>query len=129
MALVIDESLPSNGEIWHPYWSWEEMQHNMWGSVSHRKTWLEIAIAFTGNADLYGEWMMRVVSEWPISCEHNLSKPGDKRAWIGHAAVAMAIKCPEDIVREAWGHLSDEQQVKANAKATAAIERWRESRG
>lgn len=116
---------PRSGEIWHPWWAWEEMKHNMWGDVTRRKTWLQIAIQFTGDAELYGEWMMKMVEAWPVSCEHNLSKSGDKRPWVGHAAVAYAIGCPEDIVREAWGHLSEEQQIKANAKATEAIEYWR----
>jgi hypothetical protein len=37
----------------------------------------------------------------------------------------MAIKCPEDIVRQAWGYLTPEQQDKANKKAEEAIEIWR----
>lgn len=125
MSLVIDDSKPKSGEVWHPYWAWEEVGHNMWGDVRRRKTWLHIAIAFTGDHELYGEWMMRVIDEWPRSCEQNLTKSGDKRAWIGHAAVALAIGCPEDIVREAWGHLSKDQQDKANDKAQAAIDTWR----
>lgn len=125
MSLVIDGSKPKSGEVWHPYWAWEEVGHNMWGDVRRRKTWLQIAIAFTGDHELYGEWMMRVIDEWPRSCEQNLTKSGDKRAWIGHAAVALAIGCPEDIVREAWGHLSKDQQDKANDKAQAAIDTWR----
>lgn len=125
MSLAIDDSKPKSGEVWHPYWLWEEVGHNMWGDVRRRKTWLQIAIAFTGDHELYGEWMMRVIDEWPKSCEQNLTKSGYKRAWIGHAAVALAIGCPEDIVREAWGHLSKEQQDKANDKAQAAIDTWR----
>ena len=46
------------------------------------------------------------------------------RPFIGHAAAAAAIKCPEDIVREAWGHLSKQQQDDANAAAQRAIEHW-----
>jgi hypothetical protein len=122
---LIDDRLPSEGEIWHPWTDLEESDSAMWGNVSNRKTWLDIAILFTGNADLYGEWMLNVLGEWKKSCEHNLSKSGDKRAWIGHAAVALAINCPEDIVREAWGHLSQEQQDAANKKASEAIEKWR----
>jgi hypothetical protein len=124
--LQMNDIEPAQGEKWHPYWAWEEVKHNMWGDVSHRKTWLEIAASFTGNASLYGEWMRRVVHEWPVSCEHNLTKTGDKRAWMGHAAVALAIGCPEDIVREAWGLLTDEQRKAANEQAAKAIELWRE---
>jgi hypothetical protein len=126
MSLEIDDLPPREGEIWHPWWLLEEVKHNMWGAVSHRKTWLDIAITFTGNADLYGEWMLAVIERWRFSCEHNLTKYGDKRAWIGHAAVALAINCPEDVVREAWAHLTEEQQKAANKKAIEAIESWRE---
>lgn len=123
-----EDMLPPAGEVWHPFTAWEETRHNMWGCVSHRSTWLTIAAAFTGNPELYGEWMQKVVTEWPVSCEHNLTKPGDKRSWIGHAAVAMAIGCPEDIVREAWGLLTDKQREQANAKAQQAINNWGEMR-
>ena len=122
---MIDGKEPPEGEIWHPWWLLEEVTSNMWGNVSHRKTWLEIAKSFTGNHELYGEWMRKVADEWKHSCEHNLTKTGDKRPWIGHAAVAMALKCPEDIVREAWGHLTTEQQDLANKQASEAIEYWR----
>ena len=124
---MIDGKEPKKGEIWHSWHKWEEVPYNMWGNVSHRKTWLEMAVLFTGNADLYGEYMRKVASEWKYSCEHNLTKSGDKRPWIGHAAVAMAINCPEDVVREAWGHLSEQQQIAANWQAEQAIKSWREN--
>jgi len=127
MSMTINESRPPDHETWLPYWEWEECTRNMWGSVSHRKTWVSMAAEFTGNAELYGEWMRKVVERWPNSCAHNLSKSGDKHPWIGHAAVALAIACPEDIVREAWAMLNDEQQRLANIKASEAIDYWKES--
>lgn len=126
MTLKVNESEPKDGEIWHPYWLLEEFKSNMWGNVKDRNTWVEKAINFTGNHVLYGEWMLKVLDAWPLSCEHNLSKSGDKRPWIGHAAVALAIDCPEDIVRHAWSFLNDEQQRLANEKAEQAIQIWRE---
>ncbi len=116
---------PEESEIWHPFWLLEEVAHNMCGNVNDRKDWLSKAIDFTANHHVYGHWMLKVAEEWRYSCEHNLTKSGDKRPWIGHAAVAMAIQCPEDIVREAWGHLTEEQQTLANDKAREAIEYWR----
>ena len=111
--------------IYHPYWDWEEIGHNMWGVVDNRKLWLSRAIELTGNHKMYGRFMMRVAKEWPISCENALTDASiNKRAWIGHAAVALAIQCPEDIVREAWGFLTDEQQRLANEKAEGAIKYW-----
>lgn len=118
-------SLLNSGEIWHPYWTWEEVAHNMWGDVNSRKEYLQKAIEFTGDHDLYGSWMIKVAENWKYSCEHNLTKSDiNKKAWIGHAAVAMAIQCPEDIVREAWGYLSEIQQDMANMKAQEAINHW-----
>ena len=111
--------------IWHPYWAWEEIKFNMWGNVENKKSWLEKAVDFTGNHELYGAYMIIVANDWKYSCEHNLTKPNtNKKAWIGHAAVALAMQCPEDIVREAWGHLTEEQQNLANEKAQKAIEYW-----
>jgi hypothetical protein len=112
-------------ERWFPYWEWEEVAHNMWGESTNRRAALQEAVEFTGDAERYGAWMLRVVESMPLACMHNLSKRGDKRSWIGHAAVAMAIRCPEDIVRQAWAMLTDEQRMAANAKAGEAIEYWR----
>jgi hypothetical protein len=111
--------------IYHPYWDWEELDYNMWGAVNDKKTYLKRAIKFTGDAPLYGRFMMRVANEWTNSCEHNLSNTTqNRRAWIGHAACALAIGCPEDITRKAWGFLSQDQQDKANDKADSAIKHW-----
>lgn len=121
---------PEDWEVWHPYWLWEETYYNMWGSITERKEWIVRAVDFTGDHELYGSWMLRVLDEWPYSCAHNLTKRDtNRKAWIGHAAVALAIQCPEDIVREAWSQLSREQQTLANAKAQYAIEKWERQNG
>lgn len=110
---------------YHPFWMWEEAASPMWGKVDNRDAFLSLAIKFTGDHKSYGQAMMRVLVEWPISCEHNLSDTSQNRkAWIGHAACAIAIGCPEDIVRAAWHHLTDEQRTLANAAADHAIKQW-----
>lgn len=112
--------------VYHPYDKWEEVAHGMWESVINKKEWLARAIAFTGNHILYGQYMMKVIVEWPISCENALTDSSlNQRAWIGHAACAMALGCPEYITREAWGHLTDEQRLLANKEADRAIRCWR----
>lgn len=111
--------------IYHPWNEWEEVSHNMWGEVSDKAAALQTAIEFTGNAKLYGSYMMRVVNEWPISCENALTDSlMNRRAWLGHAACALALKIPEDIIRQAWGFLTDEQKHLANAEAERAIQCW-----
>lgn len=111
--------------VYHPWDKWEEVNHNMWGCVSNRKAQLKKAITFTSDHKLYGRFMMRVVKEWPYSCENSLTDYSiNRKAWIGHAAVALAIGIPEDITREAWGTLTDEQQLLANKEAERAIQTW-----
>ncbi len=113
--------------IFHPYHKWEDFQSGMWRTVSgnERIEYLRKAIEFTGNAELYGSFMLRVINEWPISCEHNLTDLNQNRkAWIGHAATCLAIECPEDITRQAWGKLNQQQQDDANEKAQLAIDLW-----
>lgn len=115
-------------KVWHPYWDWEDYGAGMWRSVgsARERSWhLARAIEFTGNAKLYGSFMMRVIREWPIACEHHLTDGSiNRRAWIGHAATCLAIQCPEDITRSAWGHLNQKQQDDANAEADDAIRTW-----
>lgn len=112
--------------VYHHYLKWEENQFNMWGTVKNKAEYLKMAIAFTADHKLYGLFMQRVAEEWPISCENALTDYSlNQKAWIGHAAVAMALKCPENITREAWGYLTDEQRLLANNEAEKAICSWR----
>lgn len=97
----------------------------MWRRPSNREKMLHEAIEFTGDADRYGAAMLRVIREWRYSCEHNLSNISQNRkAWIGHAACALEKGFCEDVVREAWSYLTEQQQRDANAKAQQAIEEW-----
>lgn len=115
--------------IYHPYTKWEEIKFNMWGTVSDKNLFLKKAIDFTGNHELYGSWMSKVIKDWKYSCENNLTDTTQNRkAWLGHAAVAYAIQCPENIVREAWGMLSQEQKDLANNEAEKAIIQWENER-
>ena len=111
--------------IWLPIDSWEEIDFNMWGEVANRRLYLQKAKIFTGNYRLYGRYMQRVTKEWPNSCINALTDYNlNRKAWIGHAACALALRCPEDITRQAWGLLTDEQRILANRQASRAIQSW-----
>jgi hypothetical protein len=115
-------------QVWHPVQHWEEIAYNMWGKVEDRAGYLERAIQFTGDHKLYGSYMRRICAEWPISTENAFTDPHlNHKAWVGHAACALAMGCPEDIVRQAWSHLTDEQKLLANQEASRAISDWRRS--
>lgn len=111
--------------VYHPIDLWEELPAGMWATVSDRKAHLKRAIAFTSDHKKYGRFMLKVAIEWPFSCENALTdKKLNRKAWIGHAACAMAIGCPEDITREAWGHLTESQRELANREADRVIRAW-----
>jgi len=113
--------------IYHHYIYWEEHHAGMWRHISGKRAeeYLQRAISFTGDAELYGSYMMKVIDQWPKSCEQNLTCPSmNRQAWIGHAACCIAIGCPEEITRLAWHHLTQKQQDDANVKADEAIAEW-----
>jgi hypothetical protein len=111
--------------VYHPFWLWEDV--GMWSQPSKagRDEFLSAAVEFTGNAERYGAAMLRVLDEFPIACEHNLTDMAmNRRAWIGHAAVFLVLCCPEWVTREAWGMLTDQQRIDAEAKADEAIKEF-----
>jgi hypothetical protein len=132
-AITFSYSKTIKGEmkrIYHPYHVWEDYLNGMWRKVGPKeeKIFLEKVFEFTGDAELYGRYMIWAVKIWPIGCEHNLSCGGmNRQAWIGHAAACIAIECPEYITRLAWWKLTQDQQDKANAKADEAIKIWEEN--
>ena len=116
--------------VWHPYWLWEDLKAGMWRKIEagSRAEFLEQAIEFTGDYRRYGSYMLLVIVNWPLASEHNLTETSMNRlAWIGHAACCLAINCPEDITRQAWAHLSKEQQNLANQQAQFALNQWEKS--
>lgn len=113
--------------VYHPYWDWEEWKAGMWNPPSResRPDLLSLAVRFTGDHDAYGEAMMQVIKAWPKSSEHNLTATNMNRlAWVGHAAACFAHGIPEDVTREAWGILSEEQRIAADKKAEIAVQAW-----
>lgn len=122
-------------QVWHHYQTWEEFHGGMWRIVSadEARELLPKAVEFTGDHLLYGMYMRRVITEWPISCEHNLTNVSMNRlAWVGHAACCLAIQCPESVTRSAWKMLTQEQQDLANEQARLAVmqwEKWYEGKG
>jgi len=116
--------------IYHPYWLWEETKYNMWGLSKTRNEMLSMAVDFMGNTKLFEKWMFKVINDWKYSCEHNLTNTSSNRiAYIGWAACAYKLSCPEDIVRSAWGMLSDKQREDANSSAGKAIKEWEYKNG
>ena len=112
---------------YYRYEKWEDFSSGMYSVVSpkEREIILPRAIEFMGNIKLFESFMKRVVVEWPHSSEHNLSsKSSNRRAWIGQASCAMALVCPEDVTREAWGMIGEQKRILANRAADRVIKKW-----
>ena len=117
--------------IYHHYEKWEDYLNGMWRKVlpEEEQEMLNVAIEFTGDHVRYGTAMRRVINEWPVTCEHNITDNSiNKKAFIGHCAVCLELGIPEYITRMAWGYLTQEQQDLANLQAENTITEWYQSR-
>jgi hypothetical protein len=113
--------------IYRHYELWEDYKNGMWrkDTKDYDEGMLQEVIEFTGNHVEYGNAMLRVIKEWAVSCEHNLTNLSiNRKAWIGHAACCLERGYPEYLVRQAWGMLTEQQRVDANNRAEYAIKQW-----
>jgi hypothetical protein len=69
--------------------------------------------------------MKNVIDNWPYSCEQNLTASViNHQAWLGHAGCAFNHDAPEDLTRQAWSMLNEQQQLEANLAADAVKQYW-----
>ena len=114
-------------KIWHPYTKWEEVAAGMWRRIpsDNEEELLACATKFMREHKLFGLAMRQVIQCWKYSCEQNLSDASiNRRAWMGQAALALALGVPEQITRKAWWQLTQKQQDNANTQADNAIAIW-----
>jgi len=128
MAYSIDHKTK---QIFVHWGLWEDYHAGMWRTLTKpdEPEFRKLAIEFTGDHIKYGKAMLKVLDQWPNTCMNSLSNPSiNKRAFIGHAACALEINCPEYIVRQAWWILTEEQRTLANQQADIAINEWEQRR-
>lgn len=117
---------PKIKRVYIRYQDWEDWRHGMWRKVDNEEEWLNKAVEFTGNHTLYGKWMREAIKRWPLTMLHNLTNTSvNRRAFIGHCAVCLAIGCPEYIVRMAWKRLTEEQRILADKEAEETYQKWK----
>jgi hypothetical protein len=77
----------------------------------------------------FGAALVRVLEEWPASCEHYLSNENMNRiAWLGQASACLALGLPA-CFRGGFNRLTESEQAGANGLALEALNRWLASRG
>jgi hypothetical protein len=68
--------------------------------------------------------LMRVISEWPRSCEHYLTNERMNRiAWLGQASLCIQHRIPA-IFRGGFNLLSETEQQAANEAALRWLNAW-----
>lgn len=116
--------------IYHHFSKCEEFKSIMWQSSLgiDKEEKISQCVKFMSDCDVFESFMIAVINEWPISCEANLTNSGiNQVAWLGQAAAAIGIECPEDITKEAWGKLTQEQMDSANNAAKRQIKKWKDN--
>lgn len=73
--------------------------------------------------------MLRIISEWQNSCEHNLTNERMNRiAWMGQSALCYKYHIPARY-RGGYNLLSKDEQQAADEAALEVINLWMESKG
>lgn len=112
--------------IFHHYSKWEDFHAGMYDeSKDGRAERVAAAAWILGTPNICREAMEKVVAEWKIATEYNLSNAGiNRKAWLGQAACSCYGGIHEDETREAWGIMTPEQRTEANRIAAQIINKW-----
>ena len=116
--------------IFHHYSLWEDYHAGMYDeSKDGRAERVQRAAEILGTPAVCREAMEKVIAEWPISTEYNLSNLEiNRKAWLGQAACCCYAGIHEDETREAWGIMTDPQRAEANRIAADIIRKWQKER-
>lgn len=116
--------------IFHHYSLWEDYHAGMYDeSKDGRAERVQKAAEILGTPAVCREAMEKVVAEWKISTEYNLSNLEiNRKAWLGQAACSCYAGIHEDETREAWGIMTEAQRIEANRIAAAIIKKWQSKR-
>lgn len=112
--------------IYHHYNLWEDYHAGMYDEIKYgRKKRVEKAAYILGTPEICKQAMEKVISEWKIATEYNLSNAEiNRKAWLGQAACSCYANIHEDETREAWGLMTEQQRIKANQIAASIIKKW-----
>lgn len=128
LSWKMESKLKKIKRIYHHYKKCEEFNTDMWrvAPIELRQELQQKSADLMKDVQGFELAMMRVIAEWPFSCEANLSASViNHQAWMGHAGCAISHNAPEDITRLAWRTLTQSEQDAANAAADNAIAAWR----
>lgn len=118
--------------VFHPYWKWEDFKNGLYTLAGHwteqqEEEMTEKAKAVLCDLRLFEMTALKVIKEWKIAAEVNLTNPSrNHQAWIGQASCCYLHKIPEYITKYAWRLMTPEQQTEANLVADKVIAEWQQ---
>lgn len=112
--------------IFHHYSKWEDFHAGMYDEKKEgRKERVTLAAFILGTPEICLGAMQKVIDEWKIATEYNLSNAEiNRKAWLGQAACSCYAGIHEDETREAWGIMTEPQRIEANRIAANIIKKW-----
>jgi ParB-like chromosome segregation protein Spo0J len=117
--------------VFHTFDKWECVKAGFYASTKDgwSKDQCEQAyFELLSDTDGFESVARRVLSEWPMSCEHYLTNSAMNRlAWIGQASVCLKHGVPSQF-SSGWNLLSDDQKDRANEVALKVLNEWLQSR-
>lgn len=112
--------------IWHPWTSWECYPAGMYdGKTDLSPDECKLRYAeFLRDTPRFEAALSRVLSEWPLSCEHFLSNDGSNRiAWLGQASMCIETGI-SSVHRAGFKLLTNDEQRTANETAARFLAKW-----
>jgi hypothetical protein len=118
-------------ELWHPWWEWECYKAGFFDETPKKVTKERGQLLyreFLGDLKRFEKGLNRVLSEWKNSCEQNLTKRGNRIAWLGQASACIEMGVPA-CCRGGFRMLSNTKQREANLLALKFLNKWLSERG
>lgn len=111
---------------YYHYTKWEDYQHGMYEEDKDgREERVQTAIGILTDPEVCLLAMRRVIAEWKIACEQNLTSPIiNHQAFLGQSACSIYADVHEDETREAWGRMTTGQRYEANRIADRVFREW-----
>lgn len=107
------------------YSEWEDHKAGLYSTASFTDTQIDAAKTILGNGQKCLDAMRRVITEWPISTEQQLTDESqNRRAWLGQAACCIEAGVSDTATKQAWWKLTETDQNTANAIADTVIWEW-----
>lgn len=115
--------------IFHPWDKWEDYTHNFYGGMGTypKDNTLQLYASLLRDLPKFEAALQTIISEWPNSCEHNLSNEAMNRvAYLGQASCALVYKVPHNVSMGGYNLLTDEEKAAADAMAQKYLDLWLE---